>query len=174
MPVQISFQEEHLHVIKAVSLANQLLNDPMFYSNIAAKDHFDLSTASPPVVAEVLQNSNLVFAVELFYPNLLTFKYRKTLAYTDTRFPNRLFLNFKKLDRSAESIAATIIHESVHAVDNTTEMYTFGHGNNSAVGKENTAPYWIGNLANSMLLNGAPLTALVFDQEEEEEAEQIA
>jgi hypothetical protein len=174
MPVQISFQELHPHVIKAVGFANQLLNDPMFYSNIAAKGHFDLSTASAAVVAEVLQSSNLVFAVELFYPNLLTFKYRKTLAYTDSRFPNRLFLNFKKLNRTAESIVATIIHESVHAVDDATQMYTFGHGNNSAVGKENTAPYWIGNLAHSMLLNGAPLTALVFDQEEEEEEEQLA
>lgn len=95
-------------------------------------------------------------------------KYRKTFAYTDGRFPNTLFLNFKKLDREIEDIAATIIHESIHALDDAEATYTFGHGNNSSAGKDNTAPYWIGNLAYRILKNNQNAPLLAFDQIEED------
>lgn len=60
-------------------------------------------------------------------------------------------MNDKKLNRSVESIAATIIHESVHVVNDSEQQYTFGYGNNSLANKENIAPYWIGDLALRML-----------------------
>lgn len=167
MPVQIIFTEENAIVKKAVDQSNDLFASEDFYNIIRQKDKFDLSTATPQQVANILKASSLAFTVELFYPNFLTFRYRKTLAYTDSRYPNRLFLNFKKLNRSSESIAATVIHESIHAVDDSEEQYTFGHGNNSPVGKDNTAPYWIGNLAYKLLTGSSEL--IVFDQDENEE-----
>jgi hypothetical protein len=160
---------ENISIVKvAIDKSLELLKNPSFYSAISAQSKFDLSTASPKIISDLILNSTLEFKVEIFYPSVLqALKYRKTFAFTDGRFPNTLFLNFKKLDRASEDIAATIIHESIHALDDSENNYTFGHGNNSPVGKENTAPYWIGNLAFKMLTNNPNAPLLAFDQPEE-------
>lgn len=160
---------DHPAVVQATVLANQLLVRPDFYQGIAQHPPFDLSTATPAQIADVLQKSTLTFAVELFYPGLLggLTRYRRTLAYTSSRYPNTLFLNSRKLKRPAEAIAATIVHECVHAADDAETTYTFGHGNNSSVGKANTAPYWIGNYAYRLLLPNTSGAGLVFDQEDD-------
>jgi len=167
--MKITFNENLAGVKSATNKSNELLKMEEFYKAISDHPNFDLSNASPKIIAELLNNSDLEFKVEIFYPNAFqSIKYRKTFAYTDSRFPNTLFLNFKKLDREIEDIAATIIHESIHALDDAEENYTFGHGNNSPRGKDNTAPYWIGNLAYRMLKNDPNSPLLVFDQMEED------
>lgn len=167
--MKIIFNENLAGVKSAVDKSNSLLKDGAFFEAIANHPKFDLSTASPDIISRLIRESDLEFRVEIFYPNLFQFiRYRKTFAFTDHRFPNTLFLNHKKLNREVEDIAATIIHESVHALDDSNASYTFGHGNNSPVGKENTAPYWIGNLTYRMLKNNNDAALLVFDQIEEE------
>lgn len=79
-----------------------------------------------------------------------------------------IILNFKKLDPEIEDIAATIIDESIHTIDDAQETFTFGHGINSSVGKDNTAPYWFGNLAYRILKNSPTAPLLAFDQMEED------
>lgn len=166
--MKIIFDDDNQKVQNAVDLANSILKNEVFYNKINKKDSFDLSTASPEIIAELIKKSELEFEVELFYPTgWRRIKYRKTLAYTDHKYPNTLFLNLRKLNREPERIAATIIHESIHSLDHDAEDYTFGHGNNSSKGKANTAPYWIGNLAYKILKNDFDITELVFDQEEE-------
>lgn len=165
--MKVIFNDENENVEKAVQMANDVFKKQDFYSKIRQELKFDLSSASPTILAELIQNSNLVFKVELFYPTgWRAVKYRKTFAYTDVSYPNTLFINLKKLDRETEDIAATIVHESIHALDNECLEYTFGHGNNSSIGKENTAPYWIGNLAYQILKNDFNSKKLIFDQEE--------
>ena len=168
--MNIQFDDDEPRVAQASVLANQLLQDPLFYEKIAQHQRFDLTSpnATPEVISELLKNSSLIFNVEIFYPSVFgsLFKYRKTLAYTDARYPNTLFLNFKRLDRDVAEIAATIIHEAIHALDDEQTEFTFGHGNNSSVGKENTAPYWIGNLAYNMLSEHPEEQNLTFDQNE--------
>ncbi len=173
--MEVVFNETHPTIVRATQMANELLRSERFYEAIAAKDRFALSTASPAIIADLMRRSPLIFKLELFYPNVFqTFlKYRKTLAFTDGRHPNTLFLNVKKLGRSTESIVATIIHETVHALDDDCKEYTFGHGNNSPAGKQDTAPYWIGNLAYRLLTNEPNAPALVFDTEEAQEDEEI-
>ncbi|MGZ0016802.1 hypothetical protein [Yeosuana sp. AK3] len=167
--MKILFNENLAGVKSATDKANELLKNDEFYKTISDHPSFDLSTASPKIISELLKKSDLEFKVEIFYPNAFqSIKYRKTFAYTDSRFPNTLFLNFKKLDREIEDIAATIIHESIHALDDAEENYTFGHGNNSPKGKHNTAPYWIGNLAYQILKNNPNAPLLAFDQMEED------
>ncbi len=167
--MKILFNDDIIIVKSAVEKSNGLLNNVDFFNEISNHPSFDLSTASPKIIADLMKHSNLEFKIEIFYPNVLLvlFKYRKTFAYTDGQFPNTLFLNFKKLNREVESIAATIIHESIHALDDAEDTYTFGHGNNSPIGKDNTAPYWIGNLAYKMLKNNPMAPLLVFDQLED-------
>ena len=165
----IIFNDDNPKVKQAVEMANSILVNPIFYEKIKEKERFDLCTTSPQIIANLIKQSNLEFKIELFYPTgWRAIKYRKTFAYMDSKYPNTLFLNLKKLNRKAESIAATIIHESLHALDNEAIDYTFGHGNNSVKGKGNTAPYWIGNLANKILSNDFETVELVFDQEEDE------
>ncbi len=173
--MKIIFNDNQPKIQEATDLANSVLGNPIFYTKIKEKDSFDLSTASPQIIADLIEKSNLEFTVDLFYPSgWRRIKYRKTLAYTDRRYPNTLFLNLRKLKRSPESIAATIIHESIHALDNEAVDYTFGHGNNSSKGKKDTAPYWIGNLAFKILQNDFEAPLLVFDQEEDDGDDAIA
>ncbi len=166
----ITFNDKQQKVEEATEMANSILKNSLFYSKIREKDNFDLSTASPQIIADLIEQSDLEFKIDLFYPSgWRAIKYRKTFAYTDSRFPNTLFLNLKKLNRNSISIAATIIHESIHALDHDAIDYTFGHGNNSSKGKSNTAPYWIGNLANKILKGDFDSKLLVFDQEEDDD-----
>lgn len=147
--MKIVFIESNEVVREAVQKANALLTDTTFLQAIRDKDRFDLSTATPAVIADLIASSELEFSVELFYPNSITqrWKYRNTLGYTDADFPNTVFLNVKRLNRGIAEIVGTIIHECIHALDDANDEYTFGHGNNSPRDKDNTAPYWIGNLA---------------------------
>lgn len=164
--MEITFKDIHKGVQEAVKMANSVLKNEDFYKMIRQVPKFDLSTASTTFIAEFIHNSNLIFKIELFYPSgWRAIKYRKTFAYTDENYPNTLFLNLKKLDREIEDIAATIIHESVHALDDECIEFTFGHGNNSSVGKDNTAPYWIGNLAYKILKDDFDSKQLNFDQQ---------
>ena len=153
--MKILLRDEHPTVANAVEKANFILRDAEFYQEIRKKERFDMSTATPGEIASYLETLELLFEVILFKPQTLfeRIKYRKTYAYTDHNYPNMLFINELKLEREEESIAATIIHESIHALDHAVEDYTFGHGSNRAHNKENTAPYWIGNLAYKILTN---------------------
>jgi len=165
----ITFNDEHEKIQIAVQMANMVFENEIFYERIRQVTRFDLSTATPEIIAELIASSRLEFKVELFYPSgWRAIKYRKTFAYTDGNYPNTLFLNLKKLDRETEDIAATIVHESIHALDDECIEYTFGHGNNSSIGKENTAPYWIGNLAYQILKNDSNCKRLIFDQVEDD------
>lgn len=142
-------------VLLATKYANDILQNEDFYERISNKDSFDMSDATPKQISRFLKESDLEFVVKPFKPRGIAnkIKYRKTLALTDRRYPNTLFLNVNKLNREAESIAATIIHESIHALDNSVKEFSFGHGDNDASGKGNTAPWWIGNQTYKILKN---------------------
>jgi hypothetical protein len=155
--MKIMFNGDQPVILQAVLEANAVLKNPEFYEIVAQHDQFDMANISPALISGLIKASTLEFKVNVFQPTLFTYlKYYKTYAYTDSNFPNTLFLNANKLARQSAEIAATIIHESVHAVNNTT-IYEFGHGDNSSAGKKNTTPYWIGNLAYQLLTNTRPL-----------------
>ncbi len=150
--MKIIFKERFPIVEEAVNKVNRLLNNEAFFNGIAACGVFHMSTARPDIIANLMKQSNLEFKVVLFRPSFFqVMRYRKTFAFTDERYPDTVFLNVQKLDREVEDIAATIIHESIHALDQSIDAYEFGHGDNSPVGKESTAPYWIGGFAYRML-----------------------
>lgn len=150
--MKIIFRDRLPIVEEAVNKANRLLNNEEFFKGIASYGVFDMSTASPDIIANLMKQSKLEFKVALFRPSIFqAIRYRKTFAFTDERYPDTVFLNVQKLDREVEDIAATLIHESIHALDDSIDAYEFGHGDNSPVGKESTAPYWIGGFAYRML-----------------------
>jgi len=158
--MQVAYAGTHPVVKAAVEQANRMLRDPAFLDEIASHPKFDMSDAPPAVIAGLMRTSALKFTVETFSPRgFYRIKYRKTFAYTDSRHPNKLFLHAQKLDREIADVAATIIHEGIHALDDAENRYSFGHGDNSPSGKENTAPYWIGSRAYQILSGRAGVAA---------------
>ncbi len=77
-------------------------------------------------------------------------------GYTTEEKPNSVFLNSRKFNRSDASIAATIAHEVIHSLDNTTEpQFFFGHGDNyDRPEKDACAPQWFSDLAYKHLTGG--------------------
>lgn len=164
--MKIEYNGNYTKIINAVQVANNLLNNNEFYRLISEHSEFDLANVSPNILSKLIFNSKLVFIVLTFTPSFfqsITGRYSKTYAYTNTNNPKKLFLNTKKLNRSSESISASVIHESIHAIDNTEIKFKFGHGDNSSIGKNNTAPYWIGNLAYRILTQNPNAPELTFN-----------
>lgn len=155
----ITFSGNHVLVREAAALTNQLLQDTAFFEGIRQHDGFDMSTASPIQIADLMQSSNAVVTVELYKSKN---PFSKVLAYEDSRYPNMVFLNSRRLKRSVASICNTIVHECVHALDAAEKGLRFGHGDNYAHGKENTAPYWIGDLAEEVISGEPPEFAQLF------------
>ncbi len=148
----IIFSGTHPAVRAAVERTNTLLRDPDLYARIRRHPAFEMSTATPAQIADLMERSECSVNVVLYRSK---WPWSKALAFEDDRFPNTVFLNERRLNRSLGSICATLIHECVHALDSTAADLRFGHGNNDPNGKENTAPYWIGDLAEEMV-DGQP------------------
>jgi len=132
----------------AVQMANELLQNEGFFDRIAAHPCFDLANTSPSVVAELMRSAQLKMKLDLYY-SLSPSKNIDGYDYIDD--PSVVHTNVWKLQRSAASICNTIIHSCVHAVNALYPQYSFGHGDMLLAGKENTAPYWIGALAQKMV-----------------------
>lgn len=132
----------------AVAAANKLLVDPAFYDAIAQKPSFAASGATGAQVAASMQRCDLALTVKT-YKNPLS----RALGYENPHDPTSIFINIagNKLSRSVGSIAATFIHEAVHAADADDESIEYAHRGNRPAGNEDTAPYWIGDLAARMI-----------------------
>ena len=136
---------------RAVEEANKLIVNYEFLNEIKIKKHFDMATCDPKVIArDMEQYKHIDFYVKGYYK-----RFTRALAYFDSRYPDRFFINEAKLNRSFASIVATLIHEWVHFLDHLNKNHYYGHGDNRREGKQNTAPYWIDNLAQHMI-SGQP------------------
>lgn len=134
---------------EATAAANELFYNSHFTDTIAAKESFDMSTAKPSYIATSIRNTSNVKT------NVKTYRSRnpwsRAIAYFTANRPNDINLNTRKLNRTKGSIVATLWHERIHQLDNLDPVHYYGHGNNSPRGKQNTAPYWIDNLAQSII-----------------------
>ena len=150
-------------VKEAIDEVNWLFNQQAFLEAIKEHGDFDLSNDQPPgskvdgnELVEHIENYNSRCSVRGYkYPtlNILHWLNEHTLKkYVYGRWTRRLKkviqLNNRFLHRDRNEIRATIAHELIHVIDNTVGA-DFGHGGNKNVGKENTAPYWVGALAQS-------------------------
>ena len=137
---------------EAVKIANSVLSNEKFYKEIAKKKDFDESDITGKVLSNLIKMSTVEAQIEIyksFWP------WSASNAYTTPQQPDRIRLNERKFDdiTSAEQWAVTIVHEYVHLVDFETAEYDFGHGSNKRANKENTAPYWVEEVANKIINN---------------------
>lgn len=135
---------------EGVAKANELLASSSFYEIISQRSNFYYTTATGAQVADSMKNSNLQLNVKTFKRYLT-----RELGYEDPHDPTSIHINIagRKLNRSLGSITGTFIHEAVHAADSDDENLDYTHDGNSARGNEDTAPYWIGNLAVQLIDN---------------------
>jgi len=142
--MQVTYNGSIQILIDAMAKANALLQDNNFYALIARRPGFDFTRATGEQVANSMKNCNLTLQV-LTFKKILT----RELGYEDPADPTAIHINIAggKLDRSLGSVVGTYIHESVHAADANDPNLDYPHNGNGAAGNENTAPYWIGNLA---------------------------
>lgn len=165
MAIKVEFLGNTQNVLDAVARTNELLAAQSFFARIREHHGFDYSTATPAQIADLMETSDVVVSVKLYTSR---WPWSKAVAFEDRRFPNVVFLNTRRLNRSVPSICATIVHECVHAVDSAEAGLRFGHLDNNPNGKENTAPYWIGDLAEEMLSGEAPQFAQLIESMEQE------
>jgi hypothetical protein len=151
-------------VEKAVYAANGLLADDQFYETIRQHGQFDMTSATSAQIADIMRSCNTLLSVVLYKP---WSPFAPSLGKEDSGHPEFIYMNFRRLSRPMADIVGTIIHEAVHAADATSPV-DFGHGDNSSRGKENTAPYWIGNMAIARIA-GSRVVAVVDHAPHEEE-----
>lgn len=134
-------------VKEAVMMANDVLRDEEFYRQIAIHPYFDNCNTTPTTIARLMRESAFTMTVDLYYA---LSPMKNIDGYDDPENPFVIHMNVWKIDRSPESMCNSIIHACVHAVNAYYDEYEFGHGDSSLAGKANTAPYWIGALAQQM------------------------
>ena len=118
-----------------------------FLSAIESKGKFDMATCNADHIAKKIiffKNSDQQMNVKLYKSKN---PWSKAYGYYTAARPFDININTRKMNRSIESFIATLVHECCHLIDHLDTVHNFGHGDNSSVGKQDTAPYWIGNAA---------------------------
>jgi hypothetical protein len=148
--MRVVFTGKNEKVIDCVEFINDLFHADLFYKSISDKNSFTFTDYQPEQISKLMEEDMNQITVRLyksFNP------WTRANAYVSNKYKNTLFLNTRKLWRNKEDMINTIVHECVHVVDfSENDNIDFGHGDNYSNGKENSAPYWIGNLASELYL----------------------
>jgi len=137
-------QDETLkRVIKNV---NQILDSELFHVELCKIQSFDFTNINGKVISDIFKIPPTRATVR-FYKGWF---WSRVNAYTNGG--SIMYLNTRHLARSEASIANTIVHETVHIYDFFNNKHSFGHGDNRSIGKEKSAPYFIGSLIEEIYL----------------------
>lgn len=144
--VNIIYHGSNLVLIDALFRTNLLLEEDFFYQAISEHRSFDMANVSASTISELLKESTLRMTIDTYIR-----PWSKADTYDNPNEPTTIYLNQWRINRSIPDFCNIFMHQVVHAVNAENPQYEFGHGDNSPVGKENTAPYWIGSLAERMI-----------------------
>jgi hypothetical protein len=151
--VSIRYSGSSLVMIDALFKTNLLLEEDAFYQAISSHGRFDMANIDAPAIAQLLKESTLRMTVDTYIR-----PWSKADTYDDPDEPTLIYINQWRINRSIPGFCNAFVHKIVHAVNAENPQYEFGHGDNSPIGKENTAPYWIGSLAERMIIGAKKLT----------------
>lgn len=147
---------------QAVTGVNALFLDTKFYNAISRHRFFDQSNISPLNLSLLIRNTRMDMKIDFYYA---LYPFSKALTFDDPERPQTIWLNKWNLRRKAGSLANTLMHQCIHAVNSRHREFSFGHGDNNGSGKENTAPFWIAALAQQMLEDGSPACEPMYHDE---------
>lgn|SRR6185312_6689427 len=150
--VNISYHGTSLVLIDALFRTNLLLEEDFFYQAISEHGNFDMANIDASTIAKLLKKSTLRMTVDTYLR-----PWSKADTIDDLDEPTMIYLNQWRLNRSIPNFCNIFIHQVIHAVNAENPQYEFGHGDNSSIGKENTAPYWIGSLAERTIIGAKKL-----------------
>lgn len=124
---------------EAVFWANKYVNSEDFEKDILSVQQYEYADVTPQQIAELFRKEqfNRVTIILSYFG----FFYRRVLGRTVG--DGFAYINSWNIGRSIWSVAATVVHEACHIVDERYPKASFGHGNNSANGKSLTFPYFI-------------------------------
>ena len=150
--MKVVFNSNNDKVSDCVEFINDLFEIEMFYDSISnRKEPFTHTEYPPNRISSILKSDNSQITIKLYKSKN---PFTKSNAYVSPKYKNTLFLNTRKLWREKPEIIDTIVHECVHVADYSENgQIDFGHGDNYSEGKENSAPYWIGNKAKQFYLD---------------------
>ena len=146
--MKASYTGQNQKLRRAAAFVNRLDGTEAFWTDIRNKPDYDYTRLSSAEVHRRLRASDGTVRVKLWTPKPDT--YLKTVALTRKSSPWYIYYNTRKLDRLTSSMVNTIVHEFVHSVDyfdDGDDAIEMGHGGSSSVGKQDSAPYWIGSRA---------------------------
>lgn len=134
----------------AIYWANQVVNSVIFRDKLVEIiNEFDYSIEADGTgitgeeMHQILNKSNRTYYVRV-YKNWNPFS--STCGYFEGG--NIIHLNYWYIKRvGIREMVSTIVHEGIHAEDEVNPSDSYGHGNNSPIGKEDSAPYAIDELA---------------------------
>lgn len=117
----------------AVAVSNCVINNEEFLSEVENYPKFTYTDKTPKQVAELLRSAPP--AIVSTYKKSFT----KAIAYRNVG-SNVIYLNTAKNPRVMSAIVNTAAHELAHIAG-------LGHGDNSPRGKQESAPYRVGKIA---------------------------
>lgn len=125
---------------EAVHLANLYFQSEEFKKDILTVNEYSNSNASPEKILHLFETFAKIRSVEVVCTYFGIF-WRKVLGKTIGN--GKAYVNSLGLNRPLWQVAATVVHEVSHVVDEYFPEYEFGHGSNSPNGKSMTFPYFI-------------------------------
>ena len=147
--------EQNTLVEIAIKEANDSILLESLVEAIKYRPKFDMSTIDNEDLANAIEKffKENTFRIVIYKP---LWRWSRALGYYTHEKPLTIHLNKYRLNRTIASLVGTFYHELVHMVDYFDIYDSYGHGDNSPKGKENTAPYAIGNIAKAMVSNIEP------------------
>lgn len=120
-------------VLASARRGGEILSNPGFLDVIEAHTGFDFCNMPPRAVRDKIEHIESIMIKVGFYRG---WWWSKAIAFEEN---GEVWFNTRKEAYGAGGLN-NVIHETMHALG-------FSHNGNSAIGNENTVPYWIGNKA---------------------------
>lgn len=133
----------------AVDWANQYFASNDFVKDIRSVEKYEHSNITPAQIADLFghfSTRNIQIEVKLSY---FGWFYKNVLGRTVG--DGFVYVNSSGLNRQTWSVAATVVHEASHVVDQYFPKASFGHGSNSSKGKGKSFPYFIDERAEAWI-----------------------
>ncbi|MCB0700027.1 MAG: hypothetical protein H6551_00370 [Chitinophagales bacterium] len=152
--IKLEYYGQNNKLRAAVVYMNHLFIYPPFLNNIYRHKYFDMADTEPQKIVGMIKDSELKIKVDEYFSPAPS---QRACSYDDPKNPFSIHVNWWTLNRNVHSICNTLMHQCVHALNAANPTLYFGHGDNSHMGKDNTAPFRIAYFAQAAVANNVKI-----------------